>query len=105
MPDLTLRADPGEAAENVASVERVPGDILPPGPAHDALLWVATEKTETCCYASGGKTYGVWCAWLGDLADRRTDKNGRVPLAEEWVPNCCALLAEIGVIPDEEARR
>jgi hypothetical protein len=107
MRDMTLRADLDIAAEHVASTERVPLDILPPGPACDTLLRLATEGRDCYAYASGGgELTGTWCARLSDLADVREERDGRVPLAKEWVPNFRALLAEMGVpARDEGVRR
>lgn len=95
LPQGTLRNTPEEAAENVASVRRVPRTVLPPGPARDALTAIAAAGYDCYAYASGGESIGTWCAWLGPLADaRRPERNGRVPLAE-WCARWRELVAEM----------
>ncbi|HEV2457913.1 MAG TPA: hypothetical protein VGS80_06075 [Ktedonobacterales bacterium] len=97
-------APPDEADANATSIACVPLAILPSGPARTTLLDLALAGRDCSCYASGGEQTGTWCVWLGDLADVRTDKNGWVPLTNEWVPRWSKLLAEMGLpLSEEEA--
>ena len=100
---MVSRNTPEEAAENVASVASVPLEVLPNGPARDALSAVASAGYDVYCYASGGETYGTWCGWLGPLADVRFDRAGRVPLAL-WLEHWRELLAEAGLSQRQEAQ-
>ena len=94
---MVSRNTPEEAAENVASVAAVPLEVLPNGPARDALSALAAVGYDVYAYASGGETLGTWCAWLGPLADARPlAHDGRVPLAH-WLEHWRELLAEAGI--------
>lgn len=93
----TTPISPAEAAENTESVRRVPRSVLPVGPARDALVRLATSGRDCSCYASGGEILGIWCVWLGDLAEARryTGRDGRVPLSE-WATRWRELVTEMG---------
>lgn len=81
-------ADLSEAQQNAASVWDSP---LPEGPAQLCLIALALTGHDTYVYESAAR--GRWYVWLGDLADVRQDKNGRVPL-DEWQERYADLLAE-----------
>jgi hypothetical protein len=100
-----LVAPRAEATANAASIERVPPAVLPRGLARTTVLDLARACRECSCYASVGEQSGTWCVWLGDLANVRSDRNGRVPLTDEWVPRWRELLAEMGLPATEEASR
>jgi hypothetical protein len=70
------------------------------------LLDLAGAGRDCYCYASGGEQSGIWCVWLGDLADVRSDRNGRVPLTDAWMPHWREFLAEMGLsVTTEEVNR
>lgn len=96
LPRSTAPTYPEEAAENVASVARVPRRILPDGAARDALTAIAAAGYDCRCYASGGEAIGVWCLWSDELARVRSDRDGRVALAE-WRTHWRELVAEMGL--------
>lgn len=90
--------DPEEIADNLLSIEAIPPSVLGPKDlSHLALRWLAWGGFDAYAYASGGSDTGTWCAWIGPLADARSDKNGRVTIAD-WRDHWQALLAEAGII-------
>jgi hypothetical protein len=81
-----------EIEEHLTSIRRVPAAILPDDSlARSALIILAAAGRDVYCYASGGERTGTWVAWFGDLADMRSDHNGRV-LLTEWITNWRELL-------------
>jgi hypothetical protein len=76
----------------------VPAGVLPDGPAQLVLVALAYLGHDVYAYQAHGET-GQWFVWLGDLADVRPDRNGRL-LASEWARDYAHLLAEFYSAPD-----
>jgi hypothetical protein len=88
-----------ERQRNAASVGQVPERELPTRAAQLVLIALCLTGHDVSCYQCGGP-WGVWCVWLGDLADARADHNGRVTLAE-WQARFLELLVEMGYTTPE----
>jgi hypothetical protein len=80
-----------EITEHLESIRSVPLALLPDTMARVMLRLLAAAGRDIYCYCSGGEATGTWCVWLGDLADVRADKDGRVPVVE-WVTRWRELL-------------
>ena len=68
-----MQTSPEEAAQNVASIQTVPRELLPDGPARTRLLALAAVGRDVYAYHAGSADRGIWNLWL---------EHERIPIAE-----------------------
>jgi hypothetical protein len=90
----TRNAD--DLAHDLESINRIPERLLS-GLARETLVVLAHRGQVYAYQPVGSKGTDFWNLWIDELAERRFEREGRVPLTE-WNANYVALFHEtVGV--------
>jgi hypothetical protein len=84
--------EPHDLEADLRTIYRIP-DALLDGEPREKLIELTHYVNQVYAYKPAAAGYKDWNIWIDALAERRHDRNGRIPL-DEWNANYQALFAE-----------